>query len=81
MSTPGMIYLIGSLIAVAIFLRWAWREDKGRNVTLSDICFLHVASFFIGLFSWGGVMIWIFSKLSKYGDKVVIRRKSKEVLP
>lgn len=79
MSTPGLIYLIGSLIAVAIFLRFAWREDEGRDVTLSDISFLLVASFFVGLFSWCGVMVWIFNKLSKYGDKVVIRRKSKEV--
>lgn len=76
MSTPGLIYLIGSLIAVVIILRFAWREDKGRDVTLSDIFSWLVLCFFIGLFSWAIVMSWCFSKLSKkYGDKVVIKRK------
>ena len=75
MSIPVLIYFIGSLIAVVIFLRWAWREDNGRDITLSDITFLLVVSFWIGILSWVGVAIWCFSKLSKYGNKVIIKRK------
>jgi len=75
MSIAELVYLAGSLLAIVIFLRWAWNEDKEKDITLSDLTFFVVISFILGLFSWAAVFCWIVSKCSKYGDKVIIRRK------
>lgn len=75
MSTQGLIYLIGSAWAIFLVLRWAWREDKNRDITVSDLLVYLFMAFIAGLFSWALVCAWFFHRLSKYGDKVVIRRK------
>lgn len=75
MSIAELVYLAGSLLAIVIFLRWAWNEDKEKDITLSDLTFFVFISFILGLFSWAAVFCWIVGKCSKYGDKVIIRRK------
>lgn len=75
MSIAELVYLAGSLLAIVIFLRWAWKCDKEKDITLSDLTFFVFISIILGLFSWAAVFCWIVSKCSKYGDKVIIRRK------
>ena len=75
MTEFDWIYLCGSILAVFIFLRWAWNEDKERDITLSDISFFVFISVILGIFSWVAVFCWIVSKCSKYGDKVIIKRR------
>jgi len=74
-----LVYLVGSFIAVAIFSRWSWIQVNGKDITLSDLTFFIFVSCLIGVFSWAAVFIWLFNKLDKYGDKVIIRRKKKIV--
>lgn len=78
MSIHGFIYLSGSLLAIVIFLRWAWNEDMEKDITLSDLSFFVTISVILGIFSWAAVFCWATSKCSKYGDKVIIRRKKNE---
>jgi len=77
MSTQMIIYLIGSLLIIFIFVRWSWRQEKDKDITLSDLTFFIFISFILGMLSWAGVLIWLFIRLSKYSDKVIIRRKKK----
>lgn len=77
MSTQMIIWLCGSLLSIAIFARWSWQQEEDKDITLSDLTFFIVVSFILGIFSWAGVIIWLFSKLDKYSDKVIIRRKKK----
>ena len=75
MSTQMIIYLCGSLLIIAIFARWSWQQEKGKDITLSDLTFFIFVSFILGLLSWVGVILWLFCKMDKYSDKVIIRRK------
>ena len=77
MSTQMIIYLTGSLLIIAIFARWSWQQEKDKDITLSDLTFFIFVSFILGIFSWAGVFCWLFSKMDKYSDKVIIRRKKK----
>lgn len=79
MSTQMLVYLCGSLIIVTIFAWWSWQRVKDEDITLSDLTFFIVISIILGLFSWISVVVWIFYKLDKYGDKVIIRRKKNKI--
>ena len=79
MSTQMIIYLTGSVLIIAIFARWSWHQVKNEDITLSDLTFFIVISITLGLFSWISVVVWIFYKLDKYGDKVIIRRKKNKI--
>lgn len=77
MSTQMIIYLTGSVLIISIFARRSWQQDKDKDITLSDLTFFIFVSLILGIFSWAGVLIWLFSRLGKYSDKVIIRRKKK----
>lgn len=71
MSIPGFIYIIGSVLAIVIALRWSLNEYR-KSITAEGMCILAVIAFFAGLLSW---LLVFLSLLFKYGDKVVIKRK------
>lgn len=75
MSTQMIIYFTGSLLIISIFARWSWQQEKDKDITLSDFTFFIFISFILGMLSWASVFCWIFCKLEKYSDKVIIRRK------
>lgn len=77
MSTQMIIYLTGSVLIIAIFARWSWQQEKDKDITLSDLTFFIFVSILLGIFSWVGVFGWVFGRLCKYSDKVIIRRKKK----
>lgn len=77
MSTQMIIYFTGSLLIISTFARWSWQQEKDKDITLSDFTFFIFISFILGMLSWAGVFCWIFCKLEKYSDKVIIRRKKK----
>ena len=74
MSIPGLIYIVGSILAVIIVLRWLLHEDKG-NITVEDMFFMIVILFIAGLISWVVVLLFL---ISKYKDKVVFFRREEE---
>ena len=68
MITLLIIYLLGCIITF-IFL-YKYTLNKWEEITISDIGVFSILS----LFSWLGLIIGL---LVFYGDKVIIRKKSK----
>lgn len=72
MSICSMVYIVGSVIAVVLALRWCLCDVYDDDVTVGHLLPLAFAAFLAACLSWMLVLIML---VCKYEDKVIIKRK------